>query len=129
MGVYICETCGCLENTAAGGYWKNRRNHDPLQCSACNTGKWHGLFPKKSWQEYGYEELLLLEAHQDGSMLNATDFFKKGGLTMVNNYILLVERYGRSSSENCETGRYRVGAKTQKEAVRFLRDISQLPTT
>lgn len=42
---------------------------------------------------------------------------------MVNNYILLVERYGHSISENCETGRYRVGAKTQKEAVRFLRDI------
>ena len=42
---------------------------------------------------------------------------------MVNNYILLVERYGRSSSDKCETGRYRVGAKTQKEAVHFLRDI------
>lgn len=80
MGVYICETCGSLENTAIGGYWKNRRNHEPLQCSECNTGKWHGLFLKKSWQEYGYEELLLLEAHQDGSMLNATDFFKKRGL-------------------------------------------------
>ncbi len=79
MSVYICEKCGCIENTAVGGYWKNARNKEPKMCSECNTGKWHGVFEKRHWTEYGIKELLRLEAEKNGSMINATEYLKSIG--------------------------------------------------
>lgn len=79
MSVYICERCGAIENTAAGGYWKNCLEHEPKQCSECNFGKWHGKFQKKHWTDYGVEKLLELEKRKDGSMINATKFLKSIG--------------------------------------------------
>ncbi len=79
MSVYICEKCGAIENTAAGGYWKNCLEHEPKQCSECNFGKWHGKFQKKHWTNYGVEKLLELEKRKDGSMINATNFLKSIG--------------------------------------------------
>lgn len=40
----------------------------------------------------------------------------------VNNYILLVDNYRRPSRQRNTKGRYRVGAKSEKEAVALLRD-------
>ena len=76
MSVYICEKCGCIDNTSLSGYWKNVRNKEPAQCSECNTGTWHGEFEKKHWTDYGIEKLLELEARRDGSMINATEYLK-----------------------------------------------------
>lgn len=40
----------------------------------------------------------------------------------VNNYILLVDNYRRPERRRNTAGRYRVGAKSEKEAVKLLRD-------
>lgn len=79
MSVYICEKCGCIENTALSNYWSNLCNNEPLTCSECSTGTWHNNFPKKHWTEYGVKKLLKLEAKQDGSMINATKYLKSVG--------------------------------------------------
>ena len=79
MSVYICEKCGCIENTAIGGYWENVRNNEPKMCSECNTGKWHNQFSKDHWSKLGVKELLRLEALKDGSMINATEYLKSIG--------------------------------------------------
>lgn len=78
MGCYICEECGCIDNTAIGGYYKNYINKEELKCSECNFGKWHGEFDKKHWSEYyTKEEWIELEKRNDGSMMNAIEYFKK----------------------------------------------------
>ena len=79
MSVYICEKCGCIENTSLGGYWRNVVNKEPKMCSECNNGEWHNEFEKRHWTEYGVEELLELEARKDGSMINATEYLKSIG--------------------------------------------------
>lgn len=79
MSVYICEKCGCIENTALGGYWRNVANKESKMCSECNTGKWHNKFEKHHWTKYGVKELLSLEARKDGSMINATEYLKSIG--------------------------------------------------
>lgn len=80
MSVYICEKCGCLENTATGPYWQNKLNNEPLICSECNTDEWHNKFPKKHWSEYGMQTLLKEEKKNNGNAINATDYFTKEGL-------------------------------------------------
>ena len=80
MSVFICETCGCIDNTAVSGYWRNVVNNEPKQCSECNTGKWHGEWEKDHWTKYGVEKLLELEARRDGSMINATKYLKMIGI-------------------------------------------------
>jgi hypothetical protein len=79
MSVYICEKCGCIENTALGGYWRNVRNNQPRMCSECNNGEWHNEFEKRHWTEYGTKELLRLEALRNGSMINATEYLRPIG--------------------------------------------------
>lgn len=86
MPCYICEKCGAVDNTAIGGYWRNYIRKEPKMCSECNFGKWHGKFEKKHWSEYGtIEELIKMEYRNDGSMLNATEYFKKIGEKYENN--------------------------------------------
>ena len=79
MSDYICEKCGCIENTALGGYWGNVVKKEPKACSECNTGRWHNQFSKKHWTEYGVNKLLEMEARKDGSMINATEYLKSIG--------------------------------------------------
>lgn len=79
MSVYICEKCGCIENTSLGGYWRNVRNNQSIMCSECNNGEWHGEFEKRHWTEYGVERLLEFEARKDGSMINATEYLRSIG--------------------------------------------------
>lgn len=105
MPTYICEKCGCIDNTACGGnYWlvqcmrhKNYSNpffkddyaNKHVLCTECtpsefydgsanpNGGKWHNKFPKKHWSEYGNkEELINLCKKGKGDVINAIEYFK-----------------------------------------------------
>lgn len=43
MSLFVCDICGCVDNTALGDYWAR-----PIaRCSECGRGKWHGKFPKE----------------------------------------------------------------------------------
>jgi hypothetical protein len=44
MGLFVCSTCGAVENTALGLYWAQP---DHPECSECGKGEWHGRFPKE----------------------------------------------------------------------------------
>ena len=46
--LFQCSKCGCVENTAVGNYWVPKSKGQPVTCSECHTGKWHGSFPKKA---------------------------------------------------------------------------------
>ena len=43
MPLFVCEKCGCVENTALGNYWLAKER----LCGECYTGSWHGRFPKR----------------------------------------------------------------------------------
>lgn len=44
MPLFCCRRCNCVENTALADYWApNSRK----LCSECETGEWHGRFPKR----------------------------------------------------------------------------------
>lgn len=67
MGVFVCDECNCVENTALGHYWarsrltfKDSSKNGKALCSECTPaefsdgsstrkGKWHNKFPKKQW--------------------------------------------------------------------------------
>lgn len=47
MPLFNCSRCGVIENTALGAYWYERMKGEPVLCSECSTGTWHGRFPKQ----------------------------------------------------------------------------------
>lgn len=66
MPEFVCEACGCVDNSACGGtYWTRGTKafageaQDKLLCVACTPsefsdgtpytrgGKWHGRFPRR----------------------------------------------------------------------------------
>jgi hypothetical protein len=66
MSLFICDICGCIDNTATGRYWTKDSIHlwadenlGKALCSECEPttyrsgelnsdgGKWHGRFEKK----------------------------------------------------------------------------------
>ena len=50
MPLFICDGCGCVENTASSDFWIQRREGLPdRRCSKCRTGKWHGRFPQRPY--------------------------------------------------------------------------------
>lgn len=68
MSLFVCDECGCVENTALGFYWgkdvltwKDTSKNGKALCSECmptefsdgsklhEGGKWHGKFPKVKW--------------------------------------------------------------------------------
>ena len=84
MPLFICNKCGCIDNTAMDNtYWLIQMyepeeklysdewyNTHPV-CTECNnltssdgsvigTGKWHGKFEKKHWTSYSVDELVNL---------------------------------------------------------------------
>jgi len=101
MPIFMCEQCGCIENTAISNYWTRgdyRSERDGEQsgevddralCSECDpeTKKWHGRFDKTS-----AEGLVLAD---DGFLYDpadvASDSFKfrmkHQGLKVVGEYI------------------------------------------
>jgi hypothetical protein len=66
MGLFVCEKCKCVENTALGLWWSRNADYWPEDvkgkglCSECmpethddgsltsNGGGWHGEFPKRT---------------------------------------------------------------------------------
>jgi len=69
MGLYVCEKCQCVENTALGQYWSAQSDAYPAPyagkklCSECGSptyvdgtatkfGKWHGKFEKQHIDQY-----------------------------------------------------------------------------
>jgi hypothetical protein len=80
MPCFVCEKCGCIENTAIGHYWSRTKIFfkegslspelvgKPL-CIECTPlfyndrspsggGKWHGLFAKEHWSVHYKEKPL-----------------------------------------------------------------------
>jgi hypothetical protein len=56
MSLFVCDKCGCVENTALSGFWW-RPKGAPALCSACDPqfGRWHGRFKRQLWN--GLEEV------------------------------------------------------------------------
>ena len=54
MPLFACSKCDAVENTALGAYWLNEARGNPVLCSECDTGTWHGHFPKESAREGGW---------------------------------------------------------------------------
>lgn len=47
MPMFLCSKCHHAENTALSNHWIDKRAGQPLLCSECETGTWHGRFPKR----------------------------------------------------------------------------------
>jgi hypothetical protein len=47
MPLFACDKCNTVENTALGDYWVHAGKDEPVLCSECSTGTWHGRFPKE----------------------------------------------------------------------------------
>ena len=105
MSTYICEKCGCVDNTACGGnYWsvammKNSKKIDPMfeddysnkhkLCCECTppkfidgsinneAGKQHNRFPKRHWSECGDKENIIERCNEKvGNFVNAIEYFQ-----------------------------------------------------
>lgn len=56
MGLFVCDECNVVENTALSRYWVRNTVLAPelegrALCSQCDpeTGRWHGKFPREEW--------------------------------------------------------------------------------
>lgn len=79
MPLFVCDECGCVDNTATGFYWtylcdkhafKDESKNGKALCCECapqeysdgsiceRHGKWHGYFPKQTWEKAGYPEVM-----------------------------------------------------------------------
>jgi hypothetical protein len=76
MSLFVCDKCGCVDNTATGHYWCKDMDmfEDPTLkglalCSECapdkfsdgsssELGKWHSKFEKKLWKDWRYCEVI-----------------------------------------------------------------------
>jgi hypothetical protein len=99
MSTYICEKCGCVDNTACGGNYAavvcnlnlftDEYSNTHQLCSMCTPniysdgtcnpsgGKWQKHFAKKHWSEYGSEEKLLeARSKSIGNYCNAKKYFE-----------------------------------------------------
>lgn len=68
MPLFICEKCGTIENTATGWYWWPSIEGQPVLCSECHKGKWHGHFEKRKYTDLSQEEFEKME------LMNAEKF-------------------------------------------------------
>lgn len=54
MPLFKCDKCGVVENTALSPKcWINHIKNEPVLCSKCSTGKWHGRFAKSKTMPSG----------------------------------------------------------------------------
>jgi len=101
MSTYICEKCGCIDNTACGGnYWAvvgklndfaDEYSNTHVLCAECTPaeyadgtptetrGKWHDMFPKTHWSKIGEKEIMQLYRKKQGNYVNAEKYFKEHG--------------------------------------------------
>ncbi|MBN1074710.1 hypothetical protein DVV91_10185 [Clostridium botulinum] len=78
MSTFICEKCGCIDNTACyGNYWVRNSKEDIL-CSECYSGQWHTHFSKRHWSDVGDKKEILKKSNKnDGTLINAKEYFEK----------------------------------------------------
>jgi hypothetical protein len=55
MSLFICDCCGCVDNTAFSPL--PLRDHEPWKCTMCKYGKWHGKFEREFCDRELYEEI------------------------------------------------------------------------
>lgn len=71
MSIFVCEECGCIENTALSSFWMRNGNGRTGQalCSACDPtiGRWHGMFPRRQ-----YDPTIDRPQFMDGEWVRAT---------------------------------------------------------
>ena len=77
MSLFVCDKCGCIENTALGWYWgafmkdlTTKETYGKVFCSECAptefpdgektrfTGKWHDHFPKRYLKDLTEKEII-----------------------------------------------------------------------
>jgi hypothetical protein len=68
MSLFVCEECRVIENTATSRFWF--RGDGKALCSQCDpeTGKWHGMFPRKQYDPEYHKP-----AYMDGEWVAASD--------------------------------------------------------
>lgn len=50
MPMYVCDVCGCLENTTEGNWWFRFKQTPPVAaCGSCYKGEWSSRFPRRPW--------------------------------------------------------------------------------
>ena len=51
MSLFVCSECRAIDNTAVADFWRQSRVNEPdvRRCSECQTGEWHGRFPKRTY--------------------------------------------------------------------------------
>jgi hypothetical protein len=49
MSLFVCDECGCVENTALSLFWV--REDGPALCSHCDPkiDGWHGMFDRRAY--------------------------------------------------------------------------------
>jgi len=59
MPLFVCEECGCVDNTACGGtFWDvlSARSGKVL-CCECRFGRWHNRFSKRTASQSEVEQI------------------------------------------------------------------------
>lgn len=99
MSTFICEECGCIDNTSTNNsFWsrQNEKMYDDTRalCQECSPrtykdgtpvmakwcgerGTWHDKFPKVHWSDIGRDIILLKCSENTGSYVNAVEYFNK----------------------------------------------------
>lgn len=52
MPLFICDKCGCIDNTSMPENNFYDFDDDSQLCTECFCGKWHGEFPKITKEEF-----------------------------------------------------------------------------
>lgn len=52
MPLFVCDTCGCVDNTAMPGNNFYEVDDKSQLCTECYNGKWHGEFPKMKAKKF-----------------------------------------------------------------------------
>lgn len=69
MSLFVCENCGCVENTNSISWSSMLSNSDTICCSECFTGQWHNEFEKR----YATEDEMILAKLSKYSMITPYD--------------------------------------------------------
>ena len=55
MPLFICDKCGCVDNTAMSGNNFYDFEDETQLCTECYSGEWHNEFPKRKAEEFSKE--------------------------------------------------------------------------
>lgn len=81
MPLFKCDRCHAIENTAMCNHAVNRYEGRPVICSECETGTWHGRFPKQhaAGMHLASDGFL----YSDAALEQATDRFARQRIRVV----------------------------------------------